>query len=63
MLAARQFSNVVFPACVAPATTMLSPARTARVEEPGGLGGEAAQPDQVLEPGGADHELADVDRR
>ena len=59
--AARQFSRVVLPACVPPATRMLSPATTQASRNRGGLGGERAEPDQVVEVVGADDELADVD--
>ena len=34
-----------------------------RLEERGRRRGEAAEVDEVVQPGGADHELADVDRR
>ena len=61
--AARQFSIVVLPACVPPATTMFWPASTAASRNRAAPVGSEPEPHQVVEPRGLEHELADVDRR
>ena len=62
MAAARQFSMVVLPACVAAGDEHVEPGPDRGLEEGGGPGREAAELHQVVQPGGAQHELADVDR-
>ena len=59
--AARQFSMVVLPAWVPPATRMLRPARTLASRKAAARAAQAAQLDEVGEPGRLQHELADVD--
>ena len=60
--AARQLSSVVLPAWVPPATMMLSPRSDRRLEERRRRAGQRAQADQLVEAGGREDELADVDR-
>ena len=54
------FSSVVFPAWVPPATMMLSPGRHRGLEEAGGVCGDGAERDQVVEAVRGHDELADV---
>ena len=50
------------PACVPPATRTLSPARTLASRNRAAGRGERAEVDEVVQPAGAERELADVDR-
>ena len=62
MAAAKQLRSVVLPVWVPPATRMLSPGAHRGLEERRCPRRQAAELDQVGEPRGAQHELADVDR-
>ncbi len=57
---ARQLSIVVLPACVPPATTMLSPAATAASRNRAACAGSVPRLDELVEGMGRDDELPDV---
>ena len=60
--AAKQLRRVVFPACVPPATRTFRPART-DASRKAAAWAQRAELDQLVQPGGGEDELADVDRR